>query len=244
MTEQDQSTEGQPPAAKPAEGKLPTAKSSTKPQSGSWFGKSKLDLLGEQVELGWQTNQPAVRDLLISLQAKWQASRDEARHASFTSGIAFFFGLVSLGGSMYVLWNGREHSYETINGSTDHVLAWQTLLVTSGSVLLLIAVATLLIRVADRYAQLARQHSMDADATRRMEAAVRIAMAFGSVTIPDGTQELAAKAIIQTADNYNRFALKMLDGTPSKESSQLDVSSIPDGINEVVGMVAKVVPKG
>jgi hypothetical protein len=208
-------------------------------------GESKLDILAAEVQLGWRTSDPQIRDLLISLEAKWQASHEEARRAGTTSVLSFLGGLAALFGSVYVLWLGRTHSYDMIvelsqRDNVDHVLMWQVLLISSGSVLLLVGIATLLLRVADRNAHLARQHGMDADGTRRIEAAVRLTMAFGKIVVPLGAAEQETKAIIQTAKNYSSFALKLLEGTPDKWTTPPDLSALPDAVRELVETIAKV----
>jgi hypothetical protein len=212
-------------------------------------GESKLDMLAEEVALGWQANDPHVRDLLISLAAKWQASREEARQAGTLAGVAFIAGLAALGFGVFVLWSGRWRSYSLVEEEfhrasqaplgtapilpPDHTLIWQALIVTSGAVLLMVAVATLLLKVADRYSLLARQHIVDADGTRRIEAGVRIAMAFGTVNFQAGMDDHDREAAVKTAEHYNAIALKLLEGSSAPEIKAAEINALPDSLKEM-----------
>jgi hypothetical protein len=220
-----------------------------------WFrrivtGETRLDMLTEQVALGWRASDPAVRDLLISLEAKWQASREEARRATLLAAISFAAALAALVWGVIALWWGRDHSYRLVDAvskspafTPDHTLVWQALIVTSGSVLLFVAIATLLLKVADRYAHLARQHSADADCTRRLEAGIRIAMAFGAAKVDKLMDEKQKDAALRTADHYNAVALKLLEGTSTEFTLP---EALPDALKElgkVLVTVQKALPK-
>jgi len=206
-------------------------------------GESKVDYLAEEVALGWKSADPSVRDLFILLAAKWQASREESKRAGLIAAISFLSGIGTLIVAIYVLWVGRKTSTTLVEHlilespkegapTPDHSLMWQALVITSGAVLLLVTVATLLFKVADRYAHLSREHASDGDATRRVEAGIRIAMAFGKVPAV-GNADKQADAAFKTAENFNAVALKLLEPAPDKKLVPFDLSTLPDAVKEL-----------
>ena len=180
-------------------------------------------------ELSWRAESRELRNLGWLLRAKhaessarFRAQRNEAVAMTIAALICVVF-------AGYLAWREIDKVIGLDFPSLPD-LFWIPFAASTAAILLTVGVATLLFRVAGQVNQRALQHSREADFTRRLEAAVRLAQAS------DGKLEKLTDAFVKLSLQFATPA----NGRHSDETVEL--SSVPDVLHELVALL-KAIPK-
>lgn len=182
--------------------------------------------LGELETSTWSAETPRQLNLQIVLRRTYETNIAAAHEATANgneiasagrNALRFAIGVAFLGwlGTIFcVVWH-------TVKGDTFVATSlWPGLVATSGAVLLLVGIATITFRVAQRAHDRSMSHHESANRTRKLEAAVRLLTAFeGSATTAKATQE---------------FATKMLEGQAPTAPTREEISALPEAVSAIV----------
>ncbi len=184
-----------------------------------------LENLLREENATWQADTMEVKTLIFLFRVKHEELRTYVARENAFAGLTMFSGLVGLIAAVCVVAVGWSliHGYVDMGKS----IPWQMLAATSGAVLFIIAAATLLLRMSDRYAQRAVRYVADSDETRRTEAAVRLALYGLTLQAPEAQQALCG------------IAEKLLERKQYGNDVPLDVSAVPDVVRELAETTAK-----
>ena len=193
---------------------------------------SKLDYYRNLEELSWESdaNVWQIRNLAWLLRSK----REEARLRSIEaeergrdiSDTATWF--VRSAVAITVL--GWTTAFGITTFSATKKLDWTWLASTSGAVLLLLASATLLFRVARDHQRRGLRYSDVVEYTRRLETSVRLALACGDAKSEEVAKAFAALAV--------QLAVPPRALAPEIEP----LSALPEVLTEGAAVLAKIVP--
>lgn len=194
---------------------------------------ARLGLYRRLEELSWEAdaNVWQMRNLAWALRSKRAESRllsiDAQDQATDVAATARRYVLIAVS-MLLVGWA----TFYVLVAFLDRHLDWTMLVATSGAVLLLLGCATLLFRVARDHDRRGRRYAEDVEYTRRLEVAVRVALACGDTDKEPVSKALAALAVQLAAPPPK---------APPDEVEQLH--AIPEVLSEASAIVAKAVGK-
>jgi hypothetical protein len=188
--------------------------------------ESRLSSLLEEDDLAWTAEDAEVKSLVGMLRAKHAQSRLDVHAANRLGTIAAIVGAVGVLAAVFIAYTAWEAIRKALESGKS--VDWHLLVATSGAVLLILASATLALRVADRFYQRALAHARDADATRRIEASIRIALVARHS--PEHTREMLCT-----------LAGKIISHAGARDSEEkLDLSVTPELAREGIDLAGKV----
>jgi len=191
----------------------------------SWR-ESRLSTLLEEDDLAWTAEDRPVKSLVSMLRAKHAQSRLDVHASNRLGTIAALMGGVGILVAVFVAYTGWVTIRDALKDGKS--VDWHLLVATSGAILLILATTTLALRVADRFYQRALTHARDADATRRMEASIRIALVARHE--PEHTRSMLCM-----------LAGKILGGSDAADPMEkLDLSVTPELAREGIDLATKV----
>jgi hypothetical protein len=186
-------------------------------------------VLAELETMTWSAEDPSVLNLLIVLRRKYEGCVEAANKATTSAVEVAGSGRFAVSAAIIVALVGwavviASVIYLALSKSPFPSIqtVWPALAATSGAVLLLIGVATLAFRYAQRSHDRAMLHHADARRTRRLETAVRMVMVEGL-----------------GADPVKAFAARLLEDPSYSRSDKPDeISSLPEGVGSALEKVA------
>jgi hypothetical protein len=197
--------------------------------------KTRADIsrtLSELENLTGQAVTPRVLNLQIILRRTYDGSMQAAEATTSTANdvatsarwalrlamlIAGFGWLASVGCVVVGVVNSRVPGIREI---------WPALAATSGAVLLLIGIATLAFRFAQRSHDRARCHHDDAIRTRRLDTAIRLLMMI-EARADSGTDDKS-----KTDAGLRKFAMKLVESSATKAGAD-EISAVPEGVTKI-----------
>lgn len=184
--------------------------------------------LAELEELSWEGEETPVRNLYLTLRVRYEESRNAAIRDSRFGSIFSAMGILgAVGASIIAYFGWRAITTINIKGVepiNPNIIFWPKMISTSGAVLLSLAAATIILKVGDRFSQRSAAYLREANQTRCIEAAVRLVFM--------GPKDDQQKAVQQLVD-------KILTNQAGKEDSELQVSAVPELVQELKDVVIK-----
>jgi len=145
--------------------------------------QSDLDRYKAREELTWEAESKELQSLTWLLRMHHAEARGRARRTGLIVALITFLATAVSSLGVYVTWRGWVRLFEFVNKSENPRIGyviperlWELGLATTGAVLLIAGGATLLFNVARNQQQVYLVHTREMDVTRRIEAAVRLAL--------------------------------------------------------------------
>jgi hypothetical protein len=186
------------------------------------FFRTRRSKYSDREELSWDGEEPQVANLFVTLRVRYEGSLAAAIREAWFGWLFSAVGIAGAVGSGLIAFCGWETILTLDIIPNNSSTLWPKMLSTSGAVLLAMTAAGIVLKVGDRFSQRSASYLKDANETRCIEAAVRLAF-----MVPKADQ---AKTVQQLMD-------KMLPQLESKEDSDLDIPSI-QGVIEAVKNIA------
>lgn len=186
-----------------------------------------LERLRRLEELSWETGSKELRNLawllrLKQAEAAQRAERSEGRGDYYSRTAKLLLVAAVVFGAVEV---GRLVLEDFHNVSTKF---WFLLVAMGAAIVFLLAAATLLFRVAAQHQSRAREYAADADETRKIEGAVRLAQASGE---SPAAEQRAATALVAAE------LIRSRRGGGGPDLAEL--SFVPDTVRELTALLLK-----
>lgn len=208
--------------------------------------ESALERYRQLEELSWRSGTRELQNLAWLLRAKHEESVRRAHRNSFTGGWLNFLGAtLSLAGAIGIVC-GWVHivSFVTVEPKTGAYRVpdrlWMIVLATTAATLLVGAAAGLLFDNARRFHERSAAHEREADSTRRVEAAVRIALlGLGTDATQEDVHDAVQDVVARLLEHQQAPLVHSVGGLPSSLPTEAvkQLSEFVEALGKLVGRI-------